>query len=378
MARRDGIDRVVSPRTGAVTWRARASWIGPDGKRVHRSRSFPTKREATHWRRETLSAVHRGAWFEPARAAVADVAVRWLAGIERSRAPSTYRQYRHTWEHHVAPRIGAMLIAEVRATDLQVWYDELADVYAAESVKGVHKVVRGIMGHAVTDGIIRDNPADGRRLPKDRPHQPVAWTPDEARRFLAHIEPDDDALLYAVLLATGMRMGEALALRWEHVDLEARTLRVVTTLQYTVDGWRIGDAPKTEGSRRVVALPAVAVLALRRQRAITDSALVFAEWHGGTREPSTVRARLARLCVAAGVPTLTPHELRSTASTLMLLAGTPLKVAAAQSGHSVEMLLKRYQAVMPDDRAQAAAALDSLLTTRQQHAIASDSRHNGD
>ena len=108
------------------------------------------------------------------------------------------------------------------------------------------------------------------------------------------------------------------------------------------------------------------------------SDLVFAEWHGGTREPSTVRARLARLCKAADVPTLTPHELRSTAATLMLLAGTPVKVAAAQTGHSVELMLKRYQAIMPDDRARAATALDTLLTTRQDNAEASTSRQNGD
>lgn len=380
MANRDGITIVTSERTGRTTYRARVSWIDAEGKRRHRSKSCRTKREAQAWRRRTLSEVDRGEYFEPAADTVAEVAARWLADVERSKAGSTTVLYRSLYEHHVKPRFGDRPIGTLTATQVQTWYDELGTTLSGNTVAVAHKVLRGICQHAVTDGIIRTNPTDGRRLPHDPPAAIVAWTPAEARAYLAHVARDDAAIPMILMLATGMRVGETLALHWEDIDLEARTARVHRTLQLTPAGVVISDRPKTDASNRTVALPAVAVMALRRQRVLAqDSALVFPNRAGEPLSTSTVRQRLARHIADAGLPRITLHGLRKTAVTIMAHQRVHPSVASRQTGHSVEMMLTHYTAISAELQQQAALALDDAFgvpDTGHRGTEASKSRQN--
>lgn len=361
MAPRDGITRVESERTGKVTYRARVSWVGPDGRRHHRSKSHATKRAAEQWRRALLAELDRGEFFEPAPDTVAEVAARWLADIERSKAASTYRKYREVWAYTIEPRFGTRKMASLRSTEVQAWYEELGLTYAANTIAQIHKVLRGIATHAVTDGVIRVNPCDGRRLPKDTPDPPKAWTVDQARHFLAGVAVDDEAIPLVLMLATGLRIGEALALHWRDVDFKARTLRVTHTLQDTPDGVCVVEVTKTRSSRRTVALPAAAVLALRRQRDRVQGELVFTRPDGRRVGADRLRRRFRHYCETMKLPILTPHELRKTAVTLMLARGVPPEVVARQTGHSVEEMLRRYASVSSALQRMAADSLDAVL-----------------
>ncbi len=362
MANRDGITMMTSERTGKTTYRARVSWIDAEGTRRHRSKSHPTKRKAEQWRRKTLADLDRGEYFEVGTETVAEVAARWLAGVARGKAGSTYRLYRSMYEHHVKVQFGTRPIGAITATQVQAWYDELGTTLSGNTVAAIHKVMRGICRHAVTDGIIRVNPTDGRRLPHDPPADIKAWTPEQARAYLAHVDRDDGAIPMVVMLATGMRVGETLALHWEDVDLDARTLRVHRTLQVTRGGVIISDRPKTSRSNRTVALPAIAVMALRRQRAIVQNTpLVFVNRYGDPLNASTIRARLERQIAAARLPRITVHGLRKTAVTIMVHQGVHPSIAAQQTGHSVTMMLQLYAAVSAELQQQAALALDDAF-----------------
>lgn len=361
---RDGITRQVSDRTQKVSYRARASWTTADGTRRHASKTFGTKREAEQWRRQVLAQVDRGEYFEPAPIALADVAARWFAGIERSHADSTLYTYRQTWRHLLADALGHRPIGSITASELQSIYDQLASAYTANTVRMVHKVLRGIYGHARTDGLVRDDPTQGRRLPRDRRETPSVWTAAETRHFIEVTATDPDAPLYALLVTTGLRLGEALALHWDDIDLDARTLTVSKTIQTGPTGLpQLSDRPKTARSNRTVVLPAQAVLALHRQRALADPELplVFPGYRGGILRPDTARARFRRLCERAGVPRVTPHDLRRTAATLLMERGVHPSVAARQLGHDTATMMSHYLRVSTEMQRQASDALDAVL-----------------
>lgn len=257
-------------------------------------------------------------------------------------------------------------MASLRATEIQSWYDDLATLYAANTVAMVHKVLRGIASHAVTDGVIRANPCDGRRKPKDMEKPPVAWDATEARAFLSGVSTDDSAIPLILMLATGMRIGEALALHWRDVDFDARTVRVTHTLQDSTKGVKVVEATKASSSHRTVSLPAVAVLALRRQRELSTGSLVFTYPDGRPLGADSVRRKLTAACKRLNLRRLTPHGLRRTAVTLMLMRGVHPNVVSRQTGHTVELMLRRYAAVSSELQQQAASVLDDVFDAPQK------------
>ena len=360
---RDGITTVTSPTSGRVSHRARCSWTDDAGVRQHRSKSFHTKKAAQKWRRDMLVSIDQGTLFEPQPVTVGVVADAWLATIERGKAPSTYVQYRHMWMHDLQAQMAHRKIASVKATEIQALYDMMGQTHAANTVRMAHKVLSGIMRHALADGLIRHDPTIGRRLPTDRRDPATVWTLAQAQRFIARTETDPRSPLFVLLVTTGLRLGEAQALHWADVDLDARTVRIHRTAQRSPDGTTISERPKTDRSNRTVVLPAVAVMALRRQRELTGThRLVFVSNRGGILPGRTAQDRLHRLCELASVPDITPHGLRRTCATIMLQQGTHPSVAATMLGHSVQTMLTAYAQVSITMQSQAVAALDTALT----------------
>ena len=199
-------------------------------------------------------------------------------------------------------------------------------------------------------------------------------SPAEARRLLEAARGDRLQALYELAIATGLRQGELLALRWSDLDLDAAVLRVERTLQRTKNGLRFGP-PKTKSSRRSVALPTRTVRGLRAHRARQaeeriaigaawlDGALVFTTERGSPIEASNLRRRSFQpLLIRAGLESIRFHDLRHTAATLMLEQGIHPKVVSEMLGHSrISTTLDLYSHVTPSLQRGAAIAMDQLL-----------------
>jgi integrase len=219
------------------------------------------------------------------------------------------------------------------------------------------------------------NAADAAELPSPRRKEFEAWTAEQARAFLLATINDDRHVLWRLLLDSGMRLGEALALTWDDVDLAAGTVAVRRTLTRTKAGsWIVGDAAKTRAGRRPIAVTAPTVAALRAHRARQaerrlalgpvwqDNGFVFDRGDGGRASPCTIRAAFERAVQAAGSPRITPHGLRHTSATLLILAGVPLKVISDRLGHAtVAITADVYGHVTAEADRQAADSLDALL-----------------
>lgn len=180
--------------------------------------------------------------------------------------------------------------------------------------------------------------------------------------------------LLTVAIALGLREGEALGLKWDAVELEAKQLHVRVALQ------RVGKEvllvePKTARSRRTIVLPDVVVAALRAHRVgqleqrllagpkWVEGGFVFTTRHGKPLEPSNMTKVFKRLLKEAVVPDVRFHDLRHTAATFLLALGVEARVIMETLGHSqISLTLNTYSHVLPTLKTDAANRMNGMLT----------------
>ena len=177
-----------------------------------------------------------------------------------------------------------------------------------------------------------------------------------------------DLILF--LAATGLRIGEALAVQWIDVDLEAGTAEVRgTVLRVRHGGLIIKPSPKSAAGQRILELPswAIAMLGRRRNRSWETKAghtsQVFpAPVAGGLRDPSNTLKVMLQAFRSAGFDGVTSHQFRKTVATLMDEAGLSARAAADQLGHSKTSLTADFYMGRKKRATGAAAVLENLFS----------------
>lgn len=285
----------------------------------------------------------------------------WLADIKPTITASSHNDYRDTMTLHVRPHIGGLLAGRVTAEDVR---DVIAKLLRRDppAIATAHKV-RRLLSQAFIWGVKRDrvpgNPVqkvDAIRRPQ-RP--PQAWTREEAAAFLDAAAGDPLHALFYTALATGMRKGELLALRWE--DVTAREVIVRRTVSKGADGG-VREAAKTLQGNRRIPISAALRAVLERQRAVSAAShtpeLVFVSSKRGHLSGRHVSGRLHELAAKAGVPDLRFHDLRKTTASLWAREGVPPAVIQVLLGHATpDLALRVYTRVYAEDLARAALDL---------------------
>lgn len=215
-------------------------------------------------------------------------------------------------------------------------------------------------------------PGAGVQPPRPKRSQRVLVDPELAGRLLEATAGTAFELPCALALATGMRRGEILALRWGDVGSGLGAVQVVRTLQPTQQGL-VFEEPKTARSRRTVLLPEFVRPYLERQRdaqaarrALVDGwqeeGLAIDRGDGRPLNPDTLSTGWARHLRGRGFPRVRFHDLRHAHATLLLLQGVHPKIVSERLGHaSIGITLDTYSHVLPSLRSQAADAFDSLF-----------------
>jgi integrase len=336
-------------------WRAR--YRDPAGR--EHARHFRRKIDAERWLVSVESAKNRGEWIDPAlsRITLGDWARQWIKAQAQLK-PSTRDRYERILEVQILPEWEQVRLSAITHADVVGWIAALsADGYAAATVRQVHRVFSLLLGLAVRDGRLSRNPAEGVRLPRVTPEEP---------RFLSHEQVDDLAdacgpygLFVRTLAYTGLRWGEATALRVRRVDLMRRRIDVAEAVT-DVGGEFVFGTPKTH-QRRSVPLPRSLVDPLTEHVAGKGpEALVFTAPGGGVLRNHNFRRRVFMPAAElVGVPGLTPHDLRHTAASLAVQAGANVKAVQRMLGHaSAAMTLDVYAGLFGDDLDAVADRLD--------------------
>jgi integrase len=267
---------------------------------------------------------------------------------------STRLVYADALEHWVLPTLGTKRLRDLQPSDIERLLAHLQRRGLSRNSRAMaFKVLRQVLDTAVRDRLVAVSPASGVSGPRGIT-TPTTRAMPSRQQVRALIEAADPRLRIAVALCayTGMRVGEALSLLWQDVDLNdpRPSLRITATVTRTLedDGRRIHvrDEPKTSGSRRRLPVTPSLASELRawadeqaRQRLSAgqlwqETDLVVTTDVGTLWDPSNARKALRPVVAAVGAPGVSFHRLRHAAATLLLEEGVPVKVASELLGHS--------------------------------------------
>lgn len=375
-------------------WAARISDGWKNGKRLRRWVYGKTRGEVAGKLAKLQRDQNTGILTTPARVTVAQFLEQWLTDSAKPRLrPKTYASYRQITRLHIEPYIGHIRIKELSPQHLRRWIntlsaegwrrkrtkaDEAANRpekrgIAPRTIQYARAILRAALQQAVADRHIEWNVATHVKPPRMTKRQIKPLEPDQARRLIAAAESHRLGALITVAVALGLRQGEALGLQWADVDLDKSTLYVRHALQRNGGTWKLVE-PKSERSRRTVALPRVVIGALKAHRTAqleerlaagenwTDFGFVFCTRTGSPIDPSNAKRIFRALLKAADAPTIRFHDLRHTAASLLIAQGVNARAVAEILGHSsVTLTLNTYAHQLETLKHDAARRMDDIL-----------------
>ena len=291
--------------------------------------------------------------------------------------PSSHQTYRGYIDNHINPNIGDIPLEKITSLELQKLYKKLLTKgrvdrleakgqpkgLSAKTVRNIHQILSSALKLAQEQRILHTNPAEGCALPKVE-HREIKTLPvEQFQSFLREARESGVFELYYLELATGLRRGELLGLKWEDIDLERGDLRVRRQIS-RING-EVVEAPlKTKNAYRTLPLAedTVSVL-LEQKKKVGSSPWVFPSPNGGPISPDSVLHMLHRVLKRAGLPKVRFHDLRHTFATLALQNGVDIKTVSGMLGHfSAGFTLDTYAHVTSAAQRQAAQTMGNVLS----------------
>lgn len=275
------------------------------------------------------------------------------------RKPKTVTVYDQLLRTHVVgSSLSSVPLKSLKPSHLDRLKHELKGKLSPASVHKVMGVVSLCLSDAVRDELLAVNPMTKvDRVSVQRP-QIVPPTRDEVKRLMRELHGPAGDLL-TLIAYTGLRLGEAVALRWDAYNSENKTLRVIATVA-RIDGSLVESTPKTSKARRLLPLSDAVVALIERQPQRGE--YIFSTETGGCLDPSHVQRVMRSAAKRAGVKT-NVHGLRHSFTTMALEAGINIRTISDLLGHAdVRMALEVYAWTHPETARAAVDGLASMLT----------------
>jgi integrase len=295
-----------------------------------------------------METVRRGEHVDPTKLPVAEFLDRWEQGwVTLQVGPKTRERYVELLRLHVRPHIGALPLHKLQPVHLAELYAELlAKGLGPRTIGHVHRVLHKALTVAVEWSLLSRNPAAIAKPPRVQAQEVEIITVEEAQKILQCLRGRALYPIIALALATGMRRGELLALRWGDLDLDAGRIQVERSLEQTKGGLRFKE-PKTKHGRRSIKIPPSVVTELKahwaQQQAqrlrlglgrAADGDLVFPSWDGTTRSPNATTREWVRALAENKLPAISLHALRHTHASQLIAAGMDPVAISRRLGHA--------------------------------------------
>ena len=262
--------------------------------------------------------------------------------------PSSHQTYRGYIENHIKPNIGSIPLNKLTSLELQKLYKKLLGNgrverieskkqpkgLSAKTVRNINQIISSALNLAIEQKLILTNPADACALPKLEHREMKTLPVEQLTSFLREAKESGVFEMYYIELATGLRRGELLGLKWSDIDLEHGSLRVQRQIA-RIDG-EIVEAPlKTKNAYRTLPLSADAIDVLKTQeKKCGNSQYVFPSPTGGPISPDSVLHMLHRVLKRAGLPKVRFHDLQHSYAVAAIRAGDDIKTVQETLGHA--------------------------------------------
>lgn len=343
--------------------RYRVRYRKPDKSQTDK-RGFRTKKEAELFLASVTVSKAKGEYVDPTegRKTLSSFQKAWEHQRLAPLKPSSRVAMETAWRVHVEPKWGSRTVAGIKKSEIAEWVAELNKVRKAQTVRRIMFVLSGVLAIATAERAIALNPASGVALPPKRSTSPVYLTHPQVVTLAS--TDAKHALLVEFLAYTGLRWGEAVALRIRHLNMLRQRITVEDNAVIVKGVYEIGT-PKS-GQTRVVPMPPH--LAKQIAQACEGKALDSFLFGSGTAplpHPHATSGWFAHAVKAAQaldptIPKITPHDLRHTAASLAVSSGANVKVVQRMLGHaSAAMTLDVYADLFDGDLDAVAAAMSA-------------------
>lgn len=377
-------------------------WTSPDGKRHS---IYASTLEELRAKEEQITVdVHDGIKTETRMVTVNEMFDLWC-DLKRGIKDNTFQNYKYMYNLFIRPNFGKMRITMVKKTDVKRFYNTLADgkILKVSTIDTLHNILHQVFDMALNDNYIRLNPTDNMLKELKKAHnfsveKRKALTIPEQELFMRFLKDSPQYNhwypIFAVMLGTGMRVGELTGLRWCDIDFDEDLISVNHTLVFYNHGDNKGctfsiNTPKTEaGNRTIPILPSVKE-ALQMERKMQQefdvkcsvsidgySDFIFVNRFGATQHQGTLNKAIKRIIRDCNdevllkskekdpvlLPPFSCHSLRHTFTTRAVESGMNIKVLQEVLGHKdISTTLNIYTDVTKDTKKKEVSTLGNYF-----------------
>ena len=377
-------------KNGATVYRA-SVYLGVDkltGKKARTTVTANTKKGVKIKAREAVNAFAANGYSvkeKPTITTYRELVALWWESYKNTIKPNSQQSMEGIVRLHILPVFGDYKLDKLTTPIIQQQVNKWADK-ANKGEKGAYanysflnNINRRILQYGVTMQVIQHNPARDVIIPRkqqNKEHKVKFFSNQELKQFLDYLEDLDqssyenffDYVLYKTLLASGCRIGEALALEWSDIDLKKGTISISKTL----NRYQETNTPKSKAGLREIDIDKATVSLLKqykkRQQVQSwqlgrSEGIVFTPFTTKYAYACLLRKRLQGHFKSAGVPDISFHGFRHTHATIMLYAGIEAKDLQYRLGHSnISMTLNTYVHATKEGAKKAVSIFEAAIS----------------
>ncbi len=385
LVNRNGHYAFIIEEKDSVTGKRRRKWI----------KAGDDYREAVKLMTKTVNDINNGVYVEPSKTTLAEYLGQWITDYAYPNlSPKVAEGYESIINNHLIPVFGNLLLTQLKPNAIQSYItkklkegrkDRKSGGLTARTVRHHIVCLHTALQHALKQGSIARNPVDAVIMPRSSRVEMHTMNEADIHIFLEYARSTIYYPLFYTLLFTGLRRSEALALRWQDVNLLLMQISVNRSLHQLKGSKIVYRNPKTEKSRRLVAMTPSNAVVLREhlkarkqylksinpkfdtEKDFDQNELVFCHYNGTPWLPNTISHAWEKLAKRTGLQHIRLHDARHTFASIHLKRGTHPKIVQEMLGHSsIQITLDTYSHVAPGLQEAAAKNFDKLVVGKKK------------